>query len=125
MKTNLFTRLFAFLVAIISFTACMTDEQVEDTLYGEWVEVYPQSFRTTLVFSSDRKMTLIDSEGYKEIYNFRIDGDEIFLSLEGSEDETALMFDKLDPGRFNIGYLYPSIPESDPDKFMTFEQIPM
>ncbi|SDK70798.1 hypothetical protein SAMN04488034_101183 [Salinimicrobium catena] len=124
MKTKLFTKLFTLLVVCVSFTGCMTDEEVEDTLNGQWEEVYPQSFRTTLIFSSDKKMTRIDENENVEVYDFRIDGDEIFLSLEGSEDETALSFDKLDPGRFNIGYLYPSIPESDPDKFMTFEKLP-
>lgn len=112
-------------IAFVCFgmTGCTNDEDVEESLKGEWVEVYPQNERTTLIFTSGNKMTLIDGDGFSEIYDYRIEDDMIYLSLEGSEDETALLFDKLDPLRFNIGYLYPSIPESDPDKYMTFERI--
>ncbi|MGB7786189.1 MAG: hypothetical protein WBL27_08825 [Salinimicrobium sp.] len=112
------------LVVSFSFAGCSTDEQVEKSLGGEWIEVYPQVERTTLIFSANNTMTLIE-EGteVQKVYTFRIEGDEIFLTPEGSETESALSFDKLDPGRFNIGYLYPSIEESDPEKFMTFEKI--
>lgn len=123
MKTNIITKFIVLVLTLSGVVGCMNDEDIEESLTGEWVEVYPQSERTTLIFTANNKMTLIDGEGYTEIYTYRIDGDEIYLSLEGSEGETALSFDKLDPGRFNIGYLYPSIPESDPNKFMTFERL--
>ncbi len=91
---------------------------MEKSLTGEWDEVYPKPGRTVLVFSSQNKMTLFGEDGYSDIYTYRIDGDEIFLSQEGSEGETALFFDKVDPSRFRIGNLYPSV---NSDLFMTFE----
>lgn len=124
MKTNIRIKFLTLVIAFLGLSGCMSDEDLEESLRGEWVEVYPQSDRTTLIFTSGNKMTLIDGDDYTEVYNYRIDGDEIYLRLAGSEDETALSFDKLDLGRFNIGNLYPSIPESDPENYMTFELIP-
>ena len=123
MKKRIILNLIAIIISF-SFAGCTTDEQVENSLGGEWVEVYPQPDRTTVIFSANNTMKLIEEgAGVEEMYTFRIEGDQIFLKQDGSEIETALAFDKLDPMRFNIGYLYPSIPESDPDGFMTFEKI--
>ncbi|MGB7841279.1 MAG: hypothetical protein WBL21_00705 [Salinimicrobium sp.] len=124
MKNRILLNLIA-LVITFSFTGCSTDEQVENSLGGDWVEVYPQTERTRLLFSANNTMTLTETDSKEtKVFTFRIEGDEIFLIPEGSETETSLSFDKLAPGRFNIGYLYPSIEESDPDKFMTFERLP-
>lgn len=122
MRSKLIVKIFA-LVFTVAIFGCSSDEQVERSLNGEWVEVYPQMERTTLIFSSSSNMRLIDEDGNSQDFNFRIDGDEIFLSPVGSDVETPLSFNKLDPMRFNIGDLYPSIPESDPERFMTFEKI--
>ena len=123
MKKRILINLIALVISF-SFTGCSSDEQVEKSLGGEWVEVYPQMERTTLIFSANNTVTIIEAGSMvSEVYTYRIDGDKIFLSQGNSETETALSFNKLDPGRFNIGYLYPSIPESDPEKYMTFERI--
>lgn len=123
MKKRILFNLLAILFTF-SISGCMSDEEVENSLGGEWVEVYPQTERTTIIFSANNTMTLIENDSEtSEVYTYRIDGDEIFLKQQGSEVETPLSFDKLSPMRFNIGYLYPSIPESDPEKFMTFEKI--
>ncbi len=107
---------------LVTLTSCETDDLVEKNLRGEWIEVSPVTERTTLIFSSENKMSRIDGEGNREEYTYRIDGDSIFLSLtEGQEGSTELYFNKLDPARFKIGNLYPSIPESE-EVIMTFER---
>lgn len=115
----------SFLVLIVALSAagCTNDDRVEKSLVGEWTEVYPKPGRSTFIITSGNNMTFIDEDGNSSDYTYRIKGDEIFLSEIGSEIETALSFNKLDPARFNIGYMYPSIYESDPEKFMTFEML--
>lgn len=110
-------------MTLVILTSCETDDLAEKNLRGEWIELSPVANRTTLIFSSENKVTRIDSEGNQENYFYRIEGGSIFLSTsEGQEGGTALYFDKVDPMRFRIGNLYPSIPE-DEEVIMTFEKI--
>lgn len=113
------TLLLFVLVTVIS---CDRDEREENTLPGEWVEVQPVRNRTTLIFASGKRLTRIDGEGNEEYYTYEIDGDSIFISLvSGQEGSTELFFKKLDPGRFRIGNLYASTPESE-EVIMVFER---
>ena len=108
---------------LFSTISCTTNEDVENSLRGEWVEIAPVSDRSILIFSSENRLKRIDGEGNEENYIYRIDGDSIFLSLaSGEEGSTELYFKKVDPGRFRIGNLYPSIPESE-EIIMVFERI--
>lgn len=100
----------------------MTDEDIEESLAGQWLEVAPVSDRTVLIFSSGNNLTRIDEDGNSEDYTYRIEDDSIFLSTsEGQEGSTELYFNKTEPGRFIIGNLYVSIPEGEPVN-MTFER---
>lgn len=112
---------FLSVMLILSGVSCMSDEDVEESLTGNWVEVSPVSDRTILTFSSGNKLTRTDEDGYTEVYIYRIEDDSIFLSIEGQEGSTELYFNKTEPGRFIIGNLYVSIPEDEP-VYMTFEK---
>jgi hypothetical protein len=122
MKKIIILKAFLVLVLFCSIS-CDKDDSIEKTLPGEWIEVEPVSDRTTLIFSSQNSLTRIDGEGNEENYNYEIKDDAIFLSLaSGQEGSSELFFQKLDPGRFRIGNLYPSIPEGE-EVIMTFERL--
>lgn len=107
---------------LVTVTSCGSDELVEKNLRGEWIEVTPVEDRTTLIFTAENLMSRIDGEGNQENYTYRIDGNAIFLSLAGQQGTTELYFNKIEPGRFKIGNLYLSTPESD-EVIMVFERI--
>ncbi len=122
MKKIIILKVFLVLFLFCAIS-CDKDDSIEKTLPGEWIEVAPVSNRTTLIFSSQNRLTRIDGEGNEEDYIYEIKDDAIFLSLvSGQEGSTELFFQKLDPGRFRIGNLYPSIPEGE-EVNMTFERI--
>lgn len=121
MKREIILKPFLFLI-FLALTSCSSDDLVEKSLPGEWIEVYPVSDRTILIFTSQNRLTRIDGEGNQEEYTYKIDGDAIILSLnDGQEGSTELYFNKIEPGRFKIGNVYPSIPENE-EVIMTFEK---
>jgi hypothetical protein len=99
----------------------MSDEDIEDSLIGKWYEVHPEIDRTILEFSSGNRLTRTDGDGNFQEYSYRIDGNSIFLSIEGQEGSSELYFNKTEPGRFMIENLYVSTPERDP-VYMIFEK---
>lgn len=121
MKGGIILKRFLLLI-FLALTSCGSDDLVEKSLPGEWVEVYPISDRTLLIFTSQNRLTRIDGEGHQEEYTYKIDGDTIILSLnDGQEGSTTLYFNKIEPGMFKIGNLYPSVPENE-EVIMTFEK---
>lgn len=121
MKKRLILNVLMVVLAL-SGSSCMSDEAIEESLAGQWLEVAPVSDRTILIFSSGNNLTRIDGDGNSEKYTYSIDGDAIFLTTaEGQEGATELYFNKTEPGRFIIGNLYVSIPEGEPVN-MTFER---
>jgi hypothetical protein len=121
MRKNLILKTIVVLV-LFCLISCDKDDSIEKTLPGEWIEVEPVSNRTTLIFSSENRLTRIDGEGNEENYIYEIKDDAILLSLASGEvGSSELFFQKLDPGRFRIGNLYISIPEEE--AIMTFERL--
>lgn len=118
-KRNIF--IVILLGVVLSLVGCNRDDIVEKSLPGEWVEVWPESDRTALIFTAER-MTRVDAAANEEIYTYEVKGDSIYLqSVESAEGTSVLYFNKLEPGRFKIGNLYPSTPESEP-LHMIFEK---
>ncbi len=106
----------------LALISCGSDDLVEESLHGEWVEVFPVSDRTILVFTSRNRLNRIDGEGSQEEYTYTVEGDAIILSLaDGQEGSTKLYFNLIEPERFEIGNLYPSIPENE-EVIMIFEK---
>lgn len=121
MKETMTIKVFLLMI-VISLISCGSDDLAEAGLAGEWVEVSPVADRTVLVFALEDRLSRIDGEGNQEEYIYSLEGDTITLSLaDGQEGSTKLYFNEIEPGRFEIGNLYPSIPESD-EVVMLFEK---
>lgn len=121
MEKTITVKVFLLMI-VVSLISCGSDDLVEASLPGEWVEASPVADRTILIFTLKNRVSRIDGEGNQEEYIYSLDGDTITLSLaDGQEGSTELYFNKIEPGRFKIGNLYPSIPEND-EVVMIFEK---
>lgn len=108
---------FSLLIMVLGLlqTGCDREELVQRSLPGEWGEVFPEADRTILIFSDQNTMTRVDAMGNSEEYTYELDKDSIHLkSISDTQGTTTLYFNKIEPGRFKIGNLYPSIPEAEP-----------
>ena len=110
---------FLFPLLLIS---CSKDMDDEASILGTWIEESPVVERTTLLFLSGNKLIKTDVDGNQEEYNYRIEGETLFISLTGNlEGQAEISFKQINPNKIKLGNIYPSIPEADPI-FIIFER---
>lgn len=111
------------LIFHFTLTSCYRDQDDSGLLSGVFVEVLPQPGRTQLTFAEGNRI-IITQEGSEEENEFTYEIVEDIIRLTPSTDEptvTELEFEYLDTYRFEIGNLYPAVPEH-PNEIMTFER---
>jgi len=70
----------------------------------------------------NNRLLRIDGEGNEEVYNYRIEGNTLYLSLaSGLEGSSELLLEQINDNKLKIGNWYPSIPEAEP-VFIIFER---
>ncbi|WP_424493045.1 hypothetical protein [Salinimicrobium sp. GXAS 041] len=107
--------------ALIALTAagCSVDVDDEMLLYGSWLEESPDENRTEFYFYKDDQV-FIDRSGEKQDRTYFIEGDSIYLKRENGST-SSLYFRQINEDAFQIGNLYPEIPENQPT-FMIFRR---
>ena len=121
MKNYIFRTGIILLLPLL-LVSCSKDMDDEASILGTWIEESPVAGRTTLVFLSGNKLIKTDTEGNLEEYNYKIEGEKLFISLSGNrEGEAEISFKQINPNKIKLGNLYPSIPEADP-VFIIFER---
>ena len=110
------------LLLVIFSLSCTKDRDDESSLLGAWIETAPIAYRTELYFTAGNRLTRIDADGHAEHYNYRVEGNTLFLSLAGNlEGRSELFFEQISENRIKIENLYASIPEME-TTFMIFER---
>lgn len=112
------------LLCFTGLSSCSKDVDDELSLLGNWIEESPVEGRTQLIFHSIDRVSRTDSDGFTEVFNYRIEDQSIYLWPEGqseAEGSSELFFKQIDENTFQIENLYVSIPENEPT-FMIFER---
>ena len=99
---------------------CSQDVDDEMVLYGSWLEESPAEERTEIYFYSHDRL-VIDRSGEKQDQTYFIEGDSIYLEQNKDREEAAFYFRQINENSFQIGNIYPAIPENGAT-FMIFRR---
>ena len=109
-------------LVINAATSCTKDRDDELSLLGVWNETSPVEDRTELLFSAGNQLTIVDADGAVEIYKYRIVGNTIIFTPEGTSGvNLELEFFQIDQNTIRIENFYPQIPEA-PISFIIFKR---
>ena len=116
------TAFLILLMAAFAIASCTKDRDDELSLLGSWYETAPVAHRTQLLITTENHLTIIDGDGSKEEYSYRIGENTIILSLlDDPEVSVELLFSQIDQNKLKIESFYPKIPEA-PLEFIIFER---
>ena len=94
---------------------CTKDIDDESSILGSWVETAPMESRTGLYFAQDNKLFISKGDSGTEEFNYRIEGNTLFLSLsDAPESKNEFFIDLIEQDKLKVENLYVSIPEEEP-----------
>lgn len=112
MKNGVFSTL---LLLMFLNLGCTKDVDDESSILGSWVETAPVEGRTKLFFAQDNTLHLWKAEGTLDVFDYKIEGNSLFLKLHKTQDVSSELFiDLIEQNKLKVENLYPSIPEQEP-----------
>ncbi|MGB7841280.1 MAG: hypothetical protein WBL21_00710 [Salinimicrobium sp.] len=112
MKKGIFGTLLLLMFLPLGCTKDMDDES---SILGSWIETAPVEGRTILYFSQDQKIHLTKADAASEEFDYRIEGNTLYLFKSDTPGEkTEFFIDLLEQNRLKVENLYVSIPETEP-----------
>lgn len=118
---------FIVLLLILNFTlvSCFKDEDDTGIFSGVYIEVEPVPGRTQVNFvSNDRLVIIKDDNDMQDEFRYEIEEELIHLTPATEDAPPAdLEFHILGTFRFEIGNLYPSLPDDSSNKMIFEKQV--